>query len=201
MINTNHKILYDETKCVGCKLCYKACFVDVIRWGLGVDYPTQVNSVGGRWRYEDDWEAWDTQMVTFQFGDKAAGTWEGRSCKAVPVEGYSTGIQFFGEKGSIIISGGNEYKVLDGKGKVLRTAESEIKFQDGDLQNPSEQLDAFHFQNWFDSIRKGTPLNSTLEEACKSTQLVQFSNIAMRVGHSIQINPSNGFIIGDPEAQ
>ena len=32
MINTNHKILYDQTKCVGCKLCYKACFVDVIRW-------------------------------------------------------------------------------------------------------------------------------------------------------------------------
>lgn len=176
-------------------------FVDVIRWGLQVGYPTQVNSVGGRWRYDDDWEAFDTQMVTFQFGDKGAGSWEGRSCNAVPVEGYSTGIQFFGENGSIIISGGNEYKVLDGKGKVLKTAESEIKFQDGDLQNPSEQLDAFHFQNWFDAIRQGTPLNSTLEEACISTQLVQFSNIAMRVGHSIQINPSNGFIIGDPEAQ
>ena len=175
--------------------------MDVIRWGLQVGYPTQVNSVGGRWRYDDDWEAFDTQMVTFQFGDKGAGSWEGRSCNAVPVEGYSTGIQFFGENGSIIISGGNEYKVLDGKGKVLKTAESEIKFQDGDLQNPSEQLDAFHFQNWFDAIRQGTPLNSTLEEACISTQLVQFSNIAMRVGHSIQINPSNGFIIGDPEAQ
>ena len=24
MINTNHKIIYDEEKCVGCKLCYKA---------------------------------------------------------------------------------------------------------------------------------------------------------------------------------
>lgn len=32
MINTNHKIKFDETKCVGCKMCYKACFVDVIRW-------------------------------------------------------------------------------------------------------------------------------------------------------------------------
>ena len=176
-------------------------FVDVIRWGLGVDYPTQVNSVGGRWRYVDDWEAWDNQMVSFQFGDKGAGSWEGRSCNKVPVEGYATGIQFFGEKGSILISGGDEYKVFDGGGKLVETVKSEIKFQDGDLQNPSEQLDAFHFRNWFDAIRNGTPLNSTLEEACKSTQLVQFSNIAMRVGHSIQINPSNGFIIGDPEAQ
>jgi len=32
MIGTNHKIEYDESKCVGCGLCYKVCFVDVIRW-------------------------------------------------------------------------------------------------------------------------------------------------------------------------
>ena len=32
MIHTNHRIEYDPEKCVGCKLCYKACFVDVIRW-------------------------------------------------------------------------------------------------------------------------------------------------------------------------
>ena len=32
MINTNHKIEFSPEKCVGCQLCYKACFVDVIRW-------------------------------------------------------------------------------------------------------------------------------------------------------------------------
>ena len=32
MIYTNHKIEFDESKCVGCQICYKACFVDVIRW-------------------------------------------------------------------------------------------------------------------------------------------------------------------------
>jgi MinD superfamily P-loop ATPase len=32
MIYTNHKIRFDAEKCVGCKLCYKAGIVDVIRW-------------------------------------------------------------------------------------------------------------------------------------------------------------------------
>ena len=32
MIYTNHKIEFDESKCVGCQICYKACFVDVIRF-------------------------------------------------------------------------------------------------------------------------------------------------------------------------
>ena len=27
-----NKIIVDEKKCVGCKTCYKACFIDVIRW-------------------------------------------------------------------------------------------------------------------------------------------------------------------------
>lgn len=27
-----HMIQIDDDKCNGCKLCYKACYVDVIRW-------------------------------------------------------------------------------------------------------------------------------------------------------------------------
>ena len=32
VINTNHRIVFDAEKCVGCQQCYKSCFVDVIRW-------------------------------------------------------------------------------------------------------------------------------------------------------------------------
>ncbi|SMP54451.1 4Fe-4S dicluster domain-containing protein [Anoxynatronum buryatiense] len=28
----NHQIIVDQEKCIGCKNCYKSCFVDVIRW-------------------------------------------------------------------------------------------------------------------------------------------------------------------------
>ena len=32
VINTKHHIEFYPDKCIGCQLCYKACFVDVIRW-------------------------------------------------------------------------------------------------------------------------------------------------------------------------
>lgn len=32
MINTRHRIEFNPENCIGCQICYKACFVDVIRW-------------------------------------------------------------------------------------------------------------------------------------------------------------------------
>ena len=76
-------------------------FVDILRWGLGVDYPTKVDSVGGRYRFQDDWQTPDTQLITFQFGDEASCSWEGRSCNSTPVDGYGVGTAFYGETGTL----------------------------------------------------------------------------------------------------
>ena len=41
--------------------------IDVMRWALGVDYPTKVTSSGGRFAFKDDWETPDTQVIIGQF--------------------------------------------------------------------------------------------------------------------------------------
>jgi predicted dehydrogenase len=91
--------------------------IDCCRWFLGVDYPTKVTSSGGRYAFKDDWQTPDTQIASFEFGDKSTITWEGRSCNNYPVEGSGRGFIIYGTKGSLVNLGGGDYKILDEKNK------------------------------------------------------------------------------------
>ena len=170
-------------------------FVDLMRWGLDVEYPTKVSSVGGRYRYQDDWECPDTQLITYQFGDKASGSWEGRSCNLQPVDNLGCGVAFYGESGTLLLGSGNGYILNDIKGRRIKEVKSDLKFEEGNLLNPSEALDVFHFRNWFAGMKRGEKLNSNIVDACISTQLVQYGNIAQRTGKQLEIDPTSGRIL------
>lgn len=174
--------------------------VDVARWGLGVDYPVRVNSSGGRYHYNDDWETPDTQIINLEFANNTFISWEGRSCNGRPVEGSSVGVAFYGENGSLVIDGGNSYTIYDLKNKVVKAAKNDIEIDARNNMNPSEQLDALHIQNFFDGIRKGTVLHSDIVSGHQSTLLVQLGNIAQRTGRTLHIDPKTGRIKDDPGA-
>ena len=93
------------------------------------------------------------------------------------------------------MGGGNAYQINDIQGKLIKDVKSDLTFEDGNLLNPSEALDVFHFRNWFDGIRKGVAQNSNIVDACISTQLVQYGNIAQRAGQSLDIDPVSGRIL------
>ncbi|MCG6186731.1 Gfo/Idh/MocA family protein [Maribellus maritimus] len=175
--------------------------VDLLRWGLEVDYPVKVSSNGGRYRYKDDWETPDTQVIGFDFDKEVSMSWEGRSCNGKHIEGSSVGVAFYGEEGSIVISGGNDYKVYDLKNNIVKEVNNEMEIDPRDAANPSSHLDALHIRNFFNNILNNEPLKSDINGGHKSTLLVQLGNIAQRVGHSLEINPQNGHIKGDKEAQ
>ncbi|KPM48731.1 Gfo/Idh/MocA family oxidoreductase [Jiulongibacter sediminis] len=174
--------------------------VDLARWGLGVDFPIKVNSAGGRYRYQDDWETPDTQVINLEFDNQSMITWEGRSCNGKYDEGESVGVIFYGENGSMQIQSGNDYKVFDLKNNLVKEVKNDFVIDPRNLQNPSQQLDALHIRNFFDGIRQGTPVISDIDGGHKSTLLVQLGNIAQRTGHTLNINPKNGRILNDPEA-
>ncbi|MFK5972392.1 MAG: Gfo/Idh/MocA family oxidoreductase [Flavobacteriaceae bacterium] len=175
-------------------------FIDIARWGLGVDYPTRVSSNGGRYRYDDDWETPDTQIINLEFDNNTLMTWEGRSCNGRSIEGSGVGVMFYGENGSLIIEGGNSYKVYDLNNKLIKEVNGSRKIGTDNLSNPSQNLDVLHIQNLFDAIRKGVQLNSDIVGGHQSTLLVQLGNIALRSGQALKIDPKNGHILNNKEA-
>lgn len=175
--------------------------IDLLRWGLAVDYPVKVSSNGGRYRYQDDWETPDTQVINLDFKEGVSMTWEGRSCNGKLIEGSGAGVLIYGEEGSILFPGGDNYTVFDLHNNIVKEISPEQTTDTGDLVNPYNNLDAIHINNFFDGIRDGSSrLNADIESGHKSTLLVQLGNIAQRVGHSLEIDPETGHILGDEEA-
>ncbi|QJB30369.1 Gfo/Idh/MocA family oxidoreductase [Chitinophaga oryzae] len=174
--------------------------IDLMRWGLGADYPSRVVSAGGRYRYSDDWETPDTQVITLEFPNNTSMTWEGRSCNGRTVEGNSVGVIFYGEKGSLVIDG-NAYTIYDLDNKVVKEVKNQAIIDPRNLMNPAESLDALHIRNFFDGIRKGAKLNADILSGYQSTLLCQLGNISLRSGNALHIDTSNGHILNDAVAQ
>ncbi|MBI3878078.1 MAG: Gfo/Idh/MocA family oxidoreductase [Verrucomicrobia bacterium] len=162
--------------------------LDVARWGLGVDYPKRVTFLGARYHFDDDQETPDTGSAVFDFGTCGA-SWDDSSCNPRAGE-KNPFVAFYGDAGSMTIGGGNDYTVFDMKGK-------EVSKKSG---GPGGG-DVPHFQNFADAIRKNTPLNSPIVEGQKSTMLCHLGNIALRSGTMLNIDPTNGHILNNPEAQ
>ncbi|MCE5347662.1 MAG: Gfo/Idh/MocA family oxidoreductase [Bacteroidales bacterium] len=176
-------------------------FADIARWGLGVDYPVRVCSAGGRYRYHDDWETPDTQIITMEFDNNTSMTWEGVSCNSRPIEGSFVGVIFNGDNGSLRIDGNDAYSVFDLKGKLVKEVSNKTTIDARNASNPAGGLDSAHIRNFLEAIRVGTPLNSDILSGHKSTLLVQLGNIALRSGNTLHLDPSNGHIKNDPVAE
>lgn len=174
--------------------------IDLARWGLNVEFPTRVTSAGGRYRYKDDWQTPDTQVISLEFNNNSTIAWEGRSCNSHTIENAGVGVMFYGEEGSMIIDG-NGYTVYNADNKIIKGIKDTEIVDVHNLSSPADQLDAIHIQDFFSGISKGTPIRANIAEGHKSTLLCQLGNIALRSGNALKTDPANGHIIGDPVAQ
>ena len=176
--------------------------VDVARWGLGVDYPIRVSSVGGRYQFKDDWQTPDTQIITMDYPGRVSLMWENRSSNGRKIEGLDRGIIFYGENGSLD-TGGDSYTVYDLNGKLVKEVKSVMKeeaVQGRNTASVSLGMDSLHVANFLDAIRNNKRPSCDVETGYKSVVAMQLGNIAWRVGRDLHLDPTNAHIIGDPEA-
>ena len=102
--------------------------LDCCLWGLGVDYPEQVTSYGGRFHFKDDWEFCDTQISSYKYTDGKQIIWEGRSCNPFRIYEASNGVIFSGTKGTIkILPEDDNYTAYDLSGKDYQTGRRKSK--------------------------------------------------------------------------
>ena len=161
-------------------------YLDILRWGLGVEYPVRVTYTGGRYYYADAQETPDTAVAAFDFG-KVGMTWEHSSCQPRSAEKPLAECIFYGDHGTMAIDK-NTFIVYDEKG----ARKSEGKSPGGN--------DASHMGNFLEAIRDKAKLNSPIAEGQKSTMLCHLGNIAYRTGTTVHFDPATRKIVNNPEA-
>jgi predicted dehydrogenase len=154
--------------------------LDIARWGLGVNHPTRVTYEGGRYHFEDDQETPDSAIASYDFG-KVGISWDCSSCHPRAQEKLPF-VSFYGDNGTLELSGGSGYQIFDSKGKSVE-------------QHSGPGGETIHIENLFNAIRsRSVKLNSEIEEGHISTQLCHLGNIAWRTGSTLHINPKTGRI-------
>lgn len=168
--------------------------LDVARWGLGVDWPKHVTASGGKHAFNDEQETPDTLFVNYLFqpasrskssppqGPKTI-VWEHRLWTNHGIEGRSTAVAFYGERGTLILDRGGW--------KVYGTREAPSA-------EPVDQLGP-HLANFLESIKTGTPPACDLATGHISSGLCHLGNIAYRTtGHlTVAADQPNFGLIGD----
>jgi len=172
--------------------------IDVCRWALGVDYPVRVTSAGGRYHFDDDWEAFDTQVASFDFDGGRTIVWEGRSCNGRPIEGRGRGASIHGEKGTVILDR-NGYVAFDLANKEIARDLDEGGGSGLGLVG-ADALTDLHIANFVAAVRGDEEPNSPIEGGHKSVLLCHLGNIAQRTGRALRCDPANGRVLDDAEA-
>jgi predicted dehydrogenase len=159
-------------------------FLDIARWGLGLEYPTHVSSGGGKLHFDDDTETPDTQVVNFDYSDVLV-TWEHRVWSAHGLGGRRYGIEFHGDRATLLID----------------NVRWEI-FEDDQLVEQSAAgttLTVQHLRNFIDCIRTRERPAADIEEGHISSALCHIGNIAHRTGRRLRFDSQSEKFPDDPE--
>ena len=172
--------------------------VDVCRWALGVDFPSNISASGGRYHFKDDWQFYDTLVTSFNYPDKMI-TWEGKCCQGMRYYGRDRGSTIMGTNGTVLVDR-DGYEIYNLKGdKTGEFRAAQERTSSSDLTGRDSMTDA-HFANFIAAVRKGEKLNAPIEVGNVAVTMLQLSNVAWEVNRVLDLDSTDGRIQHNPEA-
>ncbi len=170
--------------------------IDVVQWFLNAKGPRGVSSRGGRWSLQDNGETPDTQEAIFQYDPKLALRWSVR--EAAVGRGQGQGLEFFGTKGSIVLSRGGFQIVSDMKeppenqipqimghpigGPTTTKATPAPWIEARQERGTQGDLFAAHARNFLDSVKSRKRPNADVEDGHRTCTACHLANISLRLG-------------------
>jgi predicted dehydrogenase len=171
--------------------------IDLCRWALGVAYPDRVAAQGGRYQFKDDWQYYDSLVISFAYPDKMI-SWEGKSAQGMKCYGRDRGALVIGTEGSVIIDH-DGYEVFDWNGKKTDEFKTGSLTASSDLRGQDAMTNA-HFENLINGIRTGEQLHSPIAEINITITSLQLANISWMVNRELNLDTKTGHVMNDPDA-
>ena len=164
--------------------------IDMARWALGVDLPTEVAGSGAKLFFDDDQQTPDTINAVFKYPGKML-VFEMRIWNPYAMEGVENGVAVYGGDGMVQIGKWDRqwgYKVFDAKGKM-------VAHQQGQGE------DEGHIRNFVDCVRSRKAPNAEIEIGVKPVAHCHLANIVARTGRTVRYDAAANKVVGDPAAE
>jgi predicted dehydrogenase len=180
--------------------------LDMVRWMLGLGWPTRINSSGGI-LVEKNSKAniADTQEATFTFGDLPV-VWQHRTYGHPNDPKYPWGATFYGDKGTLKVSVNSYDFIPFGGGEAIhKDVVMELdKYPEDKTEKDLEKHVApairVHMLDFLKAIEtRGKPV-ADIEEGHISTASCILANLSMKLGRSLTWDKEKQQVVGDEEA-
>ncbi len=166
--------------------------MDIARWGLGVELPTEVSAMGHMFLWNDGKTVpnWITSSYLYpDAGEKGKMIeFEVRPWCTNDEKNAKVGVIFYGKDGYMVIDSYSHYKVYQGRNEKVVAEKDE---------------GGNHWQNFIDVVRSRNmaDLHAPIKEGFLSSAVAHLGLISARVGRNITFNPKKMTIEGDHEAK
>jgi len=160
--------------------------MDVVHWGIGEDWPLNVQAVGGSYRKAPGADNYETIEAIFEYPGCNV-TWEQRHSNTHAGKNY--GISLQGTEGALFVDRGT-FKVRPNELGI----EEYIGEPEKSWANPP------HHNNFFNSVRTRQKPAAHIEQGFRSTAVVLLAGIALKTRRKLNWDGDTERFIRDEQA-